>query len=87
MSFWVLARKVNGRPIIDGPHKTEEEATDWIINNVRDQQRRSEAKVEELSTSDVARATRILKHKLSGVVGVDEATRNALHPKGNDNRL
>ena len=87
MSFWVLARKVNGRPIIDGPHRTEEEATDWIIDNVRDQQRRNEARVEELATSDVAHATRILKHRLAKDVGVDEATRNALHPKGNDNRL
>ncbi|KKN45365.1 hypothetical protein LCGC14_0683510 [marine sediment metagenome] len=79
--WWVLAQRSNGRPIVDGPHKSEEDGDDWIINHIDDQERRNRAKVTWLPTGRTSDATRMLKHKLADSVGLDDATRNAYHPK------
>jgi len=81
MSYWVLAQRRNRRPIVDGPHKSYDTATDWIVEHIEDQERRDRAEVVELPTSNPAVATRMLKHRYSDKVGLDEATRNAYHPK------
>ncbi len=36
MYWWVLAYKRNGRPIIDGPHSSEDEADAWITEHIPD---------------------------------------------------
>jgi len=79
MSYWVLAHTEKGRPIVDGPHSTEDKALDWIMMNVPSN-RREAAEIRDLPTRDSTRATRILKHGLIQKVGLDEGMRNATHP-------
>ena len=87
MPYWVLAQRSNGRPIVDGPHKSDEDASEWIINHIDDQERRKKAEVHELGTGRASEATRMLKHKLADAVGIDDATRNAYHPKEMENSV
>ena len=81
MPWWVVAQRVNGRLIIDGPHRSEEDGLEWITTSISDHARRESARVVYLETRDKALATQQLKHGEAPRIGIDDATRNAVHPK------